>query len=577
MSLLVFANNATATLAGSITNTALTANLAPGTGALFANPTSGQYFVARFKDAATGTLDEIVWVTARSGDTITMIRGQEGTTALNWNAGDLFINTWTAGQAATMLQQGQVPFSSLIHIGTDTSSVANTIVATVTPSITSYIQGTQYNITIANTVTGGTQVNINGVGLVQVTRADGTPLTAGDLQTGQEAVLVYDGTHMQIANYKPYSGIFIGSDTSVVANTVTAVVSPSITSYSTGAQYNIRIANTNTGASQVNLNSVGNISLVRADGTALIAGDITAGQEAVFVYDGTKMQIANYKLASNVQPSYTANTTYYVNASTGSDSNNGLSSLTPFATIQKALDTTAKYNLNGYDVTINVAAGTYSNIYLRPVNGSGTISLIGNPSSPSTVSIVGTLATAIWAQGVKNYIINGFALSSTGPNYSGGANDPGSGINMIQGSTLSVSNMQWGQTSGPQLYCQQGSVAAVGGTQTIVGGSSGNAGITGYHIAASESSYVTGNGGPGNPSLNPTYAITTSVSYAGAFIYAGFSSTVGVTYQSLTGSSYVSGPRYLGNWNAIIFTDGGGTSYWPGSSGGTLLTGAQYG
>jgi len=39
-------------------------------------------------DAATGLVYEIVYVTAISGAALTVLRGQEGTTAQNWNAGD---------------------------------------------------------------------------------------------------------------------------------------------------------------------------------------------------------------------------------------------------------------------------------------------------------------------------------------------------------------------------------------------------------------------------------------------------------------------------------------------------------
>ena len=86
-SIALFKNNATSTLAGAITNTSLTANLASGAGALFPAPGAGQYFALTFTDAATGLLNEIVNVTNVTGDTITMIRGQEGTAAQKEMAG----------------------------------------------------------------------------------------------------------------------------------------------------------------------------------------------------------------------------------------------------------------------------------------------------------------------------------------------------------------------------------------------------------------------------------------------------------------------------------------------------------
>jgi microcystin-dependent protein len=101
---ILFANDASTTISGAITNTATAVSLATGSGSLFPNPTGGDYYVATFIDEATGLLKEIVHVTAMSGDVATIVRGQEGTTALNWAAGDFFANQITAGTAAAFLQ-----------------------------------------------------------------------------------------------------------------------------------------------------------------------------------------------------------------------------------------------------------------------------------------------------------------------------------------------------------------------------------------------------------------------------------------------------------------------------------------
>lgn len=107
MSVLLFANDATSTLAGAINNAAVVAQLAPGTGARFPNPAAGQSFRATLIDVATGLLKEILDVTARAGDQVTITRAQEGTVALAWGAGDLFTHYCTAGTLAQMLQQAQ--------------------------------------------------------------------------------------------------------------------------------------------------------------------------------------------------------------------------------------------------------------------------------------------------------------------------------------------------------------------------------------------------------------------------------------------------------------------------------------
>lgn len=100
---LLFANNAGSTLAGPISNTSTALSLQSGGGALFPNPGAGQSFIVTITDAATGLLHEIVQVLSVSGDTFSsVVRGQEGTTALNWLANDIVQQLWTAGQAATM-------------------------------------------------------------------------------------------------------------------------------------------------------------------------------------------------------------------------------------------------------------------------------------------------------------------------------------------------------------------------------------------------------------------------------------------------------------------------------------------
>jgi len=102
--LFLFANNANSTLAAPISNSALTVTLAAGTGLLFPNPSAGQQFALTFNDAATGLLTEIVYCTARTGDSLTIVRAQESTVAQAWLAGDLAANLLTAGEMAAMQQ-----------------------------------------------------------------------------------------------------------------------------------------------------------------------------------------------------------------------------------------------------------------------------------------------------------------------------------------------------------------------------------------------------------------------------------------------------------------------------------------
>lgn len=102
-----WSNNAGTTLALSISNVDTTATLASGTGALFPSPAAGEYFTMTF---SAGVDREIVNVTNRVGDVVTIVRGQEGTTALAWNAGDSAENLLTAESMRLLWLAGSLTY-----------------------------------------------------------------------------------------------------------------------------------------------------------------------------------------------------------------------------------------------------------------------------------------------------------------------------------------------------------------------------------------------------------------------------------------------------------------------------------
>lgn len=81
-----FANSAYATLASSITSSATSITLTTGQGARFPSLSGGDYFYATLIDTSNNL--EIVKCTARSTDVLTVVRGQESTTARAYSAGD---------------------------------------------------------------------------------------------------------------------------------------------------------------------------------------------------------------------------------------------------------------------------------------------------------------------------------------------------------------------------------------------------------------------------------------------------------------------------------------------------------
>lgn len=115
MTAFTFANDINTQLAGAISSSATSITLASALN-LPASIPAGTNLVITLRDAATRANTEIVYATAITGTTLTVVRGQEGTTAQAWAVGDYAYSGVTAGQ-----MQG-VSSGSLIGVQKFTSS-----------------------------------------------------------------------------------------------------------------------------------------------------------------------------------------------------------------------------------------------------------------------------------------------------------------------------------------------------------------------------------------------------------------------------------------------------------------------
>lgn len=182
MSNILFANNASTVLAAPISSGATSCTVTTGTGALFPNPSGGQYFCMTFVDAATGLVTEIVHVTARSGDTLTIQRAQEGTTAHSWLAGDIAANFWTAG-SVTALEAG-------FPTGSSTYSSSTTLSITDAGNLLR-IGGTGTVITLPSASTvSGMAVGLSGVAAFTLSIVGAGGVFAGGAANGQTSISV---------------------------------------------------------------------------------------------------------------------------------------------------------------------------------------------------------------------------------------------------------------------------------------------------------------------------------------------------------------------------------------------------
>lgn len=192
-----FANNAFTTLGSAISPTATAITVASGTGAKFPTPGAGQYFMATLfaSGSSTGLPNEIVRVTARTGDTLTVVRGQEGTTAQSWSVGDTFANFITAGFLNQLVDSGSLQLQTG-NFAADTGT-ANAGSITLVP-VPSSLGGVPIRIKkMGATSTGAYTLTIVGVGVAPVLLG-GANLEGGELVGNEIFEVAYDGTYFNL-------------------------------------------------------------------------------------------------------------------------------------------------------------------------------------------------------------------------------------------------------------------------------------------------------------------------------------------------------------------------------------------
>jgi len=92
-----FSNNGSSTLAGAISAVATSISVAATEGSRFPALGVGDWFMATLVKLVAGNeVREIIKVTARTNDALTIERAQEGTTATTFSAGDRIENRLTA-------------------------------------------------------------------------------------------------------------------------------------------------------------------------------------------------------------------------------------------------------------------------------------------------------------------------------------------------------------------------------------------------------------------------------------------------------------------------------------------------
>lgn len=234
---LLYTNNAGSTLRSSINNTQTSAVLATGGGSLFPNPGAGQAFFLTFTDAATQEVREIVLVTARAGDALTIVRGQQGTTARPWGAGDIAALLWTEGNAEGLIQPDQ--FQSGVYAVATSGGSANAITATLNSGLLALpdMMALTVPATAANTGAVNLTLTLQSASGSTVLPAHAihklgnVALSAGDIPAaGYPIELVWSNTFGAYVMTNP-AALGVGSLTGGGANQVVYQSAPNVTAF----------------------------------------------------------------------------------------------------------------------------------------------------------------------------------------------------------------------------------------------------------------------------------------------------------------------------------------------------------
>jgi hypothetical protein len=242
----------------------------------------------------------------------------------------------------------------------------------------------------------------------------------------------------------------------------------------------------------------------------------------------------------------------------GSDSNNGLtdSSGGAFLTIQKAVDTIAGLDINGKTITIQVRSGTYTGaVILKNVPGfltPGTLIIIGDESTPSNVVISTTNATCFYADMVTTvWDLRGLKLQTTTSGH----------CLVASSSIIRFQNLNFGACAGYHLISVYSSTLLATGNYSI-------SGAAGAHM------YSASNSNMSIQSVTVTVTANISIGVFAASDNGGVIFANANTYS--LGGFTVTGTRYSASGNSVIFTNGGGANYFPGTVAGSTATGGQY-
>jgi hypothetical protein len=287
MSIFVFSNNVNTILANTANSAATTLTLTSGANLPTLLP--GQVMPLTLNDAATGLVYEVVYVTAISGVSLTVIRGQEGTVAQNWNVGDYALCAPTGQTVQPIIGTIQPTVSGVLPAGNDVVVFPGTLSGAIALTLpASPLAGSKYTIygsssafpvTVQTSVTSGSPF----MGFPGAANAYSYVIPASSPMVG--IVCIWAGTNWRcsLISTAPALPPWYAADTGA-ANAYAATYSPAVTTLTDGLYLAFEAAHANTGASTFSANGTAYPILAENTLAALQGGEIVQYGKCVIMW-----------------------------------------------------------------------------------------------------------------------------------------------------------------------------------------------------------------------------------------------------------------------------------------------------
>lgn len=227
-----FTNNASATLGASIGTGDTTITLTAGQGALFPSLGGSDYFYSTLTDSSNNL--EIVKVTARSVDTLTVVRAQDGTTAKAYLAGDKLELRPVAASLEDIVTQitDHIDDAVAAHAASAISNTpAGNIAATTVQAAVNELD-TEKVAKSGDSMTGTLSVAVSGANDAVVGATGGASNYGGRFTNNDNSILIAFNAGGSAATSRIFSGSNAGVEKIYCDKDGNLVASQNVTAYS---------------------------------------------------------------------------------------------------------------------------------------------------------------------------------------------------------------------------------------------------------------------------------------------------------------------------------------------------------